>query len=396
MNTRTTAIDKIALQSEAEGHKWPGSNSDPSLITDGQVLDALVLEGGAIPGISYIGVIKELSRRHMLAQFQTFAGTSVGSLVVCMLACRATSQFIEDAFKEINLRSLLDYTYNPITTLYRLLMRNGLCSGDKLLGWVGQQLQHLTGKADITFAEAYARFNTTLVVVATDLDKQQPVYFTHQTTPDLMIRQAVRMSCSIPWVFTAVSHDGRTMVDGGLTDNFPWRGILQYGPRRKSASAIGLLSKLAAPTVAAAVATAKPDSALVVSELTDLVIDIEPVDFYAGDLRNALGVKLLTSLYHKPLFSSAHWPVTFAVSLLETLYNRAMALTFHSGEEFSTRTIIVQTGNVSILDFGITATGKQRLIDTGQESTAAYLDGQQKPGAIKQLKRTRAALAPYS
>jgi NTE family protein len=40
---------------------------------------------------------------------------------------------------------------------------------------------------------------------------------------------AIRSSMAIPSVFTAVSHNGKILVDGGISRNFPVRDVKEMG-----------------------------------------------------------------------------------------------------------------------------------------------------------------------
>jgi predicted patatin/cPLA2 family phospholipase len=298
-------------------------------------VDTLILEGGAVPGISYIGVVRELENRGIMRQIQYFGGTSVGALMCAFLSCRASGSFIEQCFYELSLPSLLDWSFNPFRCAWRLLVHHGLCAGDKMRDFVGKKLQILTGSADITFREVLVRFQTTLVMVATNLDTQRPMYFSPMTTPDVPLREGVRCSASIPFVFTSVDHHGMTLVDGGLTENMPYRPFFN--------------------------STILNDPALI------------------RTLDNVICVKMYTDLYQKPLFSRVRFWPSFIVAIIETLYNHAMDYTFHSGNSMDLRTIFIPAGNVRLIDFWLSTLEKQQLIEAGRGATAKFLEGRQTP-----------------
>jgi NTE family protein len=76
-----------------------------------------------------------------------------------------------------------------------------------------------------------------LYITGTCLNKQQLIVFSYETYPKMKVKDAVRISASIPLYFEAVfidkdgkviSHPKRKegldiMVDGGFTGNFPIR-----------------------------------------------------------------------------------------------------------------------------------------------------------------------------
>jgi NTE family protein len=68
-------------------------------------------------------------------------------------------------------------------------------------------------------AEAGARFDGRLRVVAVDRDSGRRVVFGSPGAPDATVAQAVQASCSVPWIFAPVTIEGREYVDGGVWSN---------------------------------------------------------------------------------------------------------------------------------------------------------------------------------
>ena len=63
--------------------------------------------------------------------------------------------------------------------------------------------------------------NCPLRIVACDVDRQSPVVFSKENTPELAIADAVRMSVGIPLFFESKLHEGGRVGDGGLIANNP-------------------------------------------------------------------------------------------------------------------------------------------------------------------------------
>jgi NTE family protein len=117
----------------------------------------------------------------------------------------------------------------------RINKRYGWYRGKAFTKWIGNIIEHKTGDAAITFRQMHDRGFRDLYVTGTSLNNQKLVVFSHKTYPDMKIRDAVRISMSIPLYFEAVCIDstGRVvdsrrakdnydiMVDGGFTGNFP-------------------------------------------------------------------------------------------------------------------------------------------------------------------------------
>ena len=62
-------------------------------------------------------------------------------------------------------------------------------------------LREQTGNPDITFMDVYERYGKELCIVTTNLDYMTEEYLHPKTTPSMPIREAVRLSISIPSEF---------------------------------------------------------------------------------------------------------------------------------------------------------------------------------------------------
>jgi hypothetical protein len=60
-----------------------------------------------------------------------------------------------------------------------------------------------------------------LVIIGTDLESHAPVYFDYINNPTMMVKLAVRISTSIPFVFQPVDYLGKTYIDGAVTTSLP-------------------------------------------------------------------------------------------------------------------------------------------------------------------------------
>ena len=146
---------------------------------------------------------------------KTICGVSVGSMFgltyvlgynyVEMLEEILTTKF--DKFKNIKIMNFLN--------------NYGLDTGDNLMNWLGNLMIKKGFDKDITFQELYNKTDIDFQVMATNLNKYCYTKFNYSCTPNVKVLDAVRMSISIPFVFTANKYEGDIHVDGGLIDNYP-------------------------------------------------------------------------------------------------------------------------------------------------------------------------------
>ena len=173
-------------------------------------IETLVLSGGGMKGVASLGAVTALRRAGALRHVTRVVGTSAGALVAAALAVNRASAGLLDELAELR--------YVPDVDLSRLLGSFGLDSGRHLDLWIAALLG---AGAPYTFASIRQRHGMDLVVCATDLTSRRAEYFGPDTTPDMDVATALRMSCAIPLYFAAVSHERRLYVDGAVADNFP-------------------------------------------------------------------------------------------------------------------------------------------------------------------------------
>jgi len=111
----------------------------------------------------------------------------------------------------------------------------GWYKGKKAEKWLEKMIKEKTGNENITFEELHQKGFKDLYITGTSLNKQKAVIFSYESYPKMKVKDAVRISISIPLYFEPVFIDslGKTfdrprqkqgfdmMVDGGILENFP-------------------------------------------------------------------------------------------------------------------------------------------------------------------------------
>ncbi len=184
----------------------------------------LVFEGGGVKGIAYGGALHELEQRGILAGIKRVAGTSAGAITAVLLAVGYSHQEISDITAETNFNNFADDNLEIVRDAKRFISDFGWHKGNFFKKWIGRLIRNKTGKKDLTFQQLKDLDNTLdLYLVATNLSDQVSEIFSHEHTPNVEIRNAARMSISIPLYFKCVRYgsDEDIMVDGGVAWNYP-------------------------------------------------------------------------------------------------------------------------------------------------------------------------------
>lgn len=183
----------------------------------------LVFQGGGVKGLAYVGALQELDARQMYAGIEASAGTSAGSIVSTLVSLRYSVADISTIMNNTNMASFMDRE-----NILKKLKFFGLHPGDAFLKWIKQQIrQSPLGLQDTaTFQDFKNKGARDLHVYATDLFTRNIQHFSVETTPDVVVAEAVRASMSIPvffnaWKFSNNIPDDHLYVDGGVLLNFP-------------------------------------------------------------------------------------------------------------------------------------------------------------------------------
>jgi NTE family protein len=181
----------------------------------------LVLSGGGLRVVSYIGVLRVLEETQVLSKIREFCGVSAGALVATMLALGYSLPKLE--------RFFLEYDFSQVRTvepesMLTLLDRFGIDSGENLEKLIHKFLHHKGFEPSATFRDlATSGRCKGLRIWASDLQIFQLKEFSAETTPDISVALALRATSAIPGYFVPVKdpETGRLLVDGGVHDNYP-------------------------------------------------------------------------------------------------------------------------------------------------------------------------------
>lgn len=196
----------------------------------------LICSGGAAKGVSYIGVFKKLEeiiKERKLAEsdcnfnkelcsipiinINTICAVSVGSIFALIYLLGYTYiEMLEEVLKT-NFDTLKNIKIMNFVNKY------GLDSGDLITKWLESLMKKKNIDADITFNDFFKKTEVDFQVMATNLNKYCYKKFNYINTPNVKIIDAIRMSISIPFIFTTNEYEGDLYVDGSIIDNYPIR-----------------------------------------------------------------------------------------------------------------------------------------------------------------------------
>ena len=194
----------------------------------------LTLSGGGAKGLAHIGILKAIDSAGLKIDYIT--GTSMGAIVGALYASGYSGNEIEALRKDIDFDVLFSNNV-PLKTLSmeekdqysrfavelpliknKIRLTTGVISGQEL------NMKFLELFFHVYHIRNFNDFKIPFKCMATDLE-----------TGDLVVMDtgniitALRATMAIPSVFSAVTRDGKKLVDGGLVRNFPVKNVKEMG-----------------------------------------------------------------------------------------------------------------------------------------------------------------------
>ena len=175
--------------------------------------------GGAIRGVSYIGAVKALEELGIIPD--RLAGSSVGSIFAALLAVGYNAEELKDIFIKVNFELFKDISIG-LGPLF------AISKGEVFLEWVRELIEKKyygeNYKKGVNPAVTFKDIKKNLVVITTNLSNFECKEFSKFDKPDYEIASAVRISCCMPGLMKPIEYNKTLLVDGDLQKSWPmWK-----------------------------------------------------------------------------------------------------------------------------------------------------------------------------
>lgn len=200
----------------------------------------LVINGGAAHAMAYIGVLSRIPA-DWLGGVGRIAGISSGSLMATMLAVGYTIYEICDNIWNTDTPSMFDkgLTFG----IYNLFSGYGVCGGKILYRRISEIIRYKTGNEKMTFLELYMYARIELTIFLTNANTCESEDFNMYTHPNCQIRDAIRASMSMPYIFVVKPINGVPYIDGNLSISCPveyYDSAKYYDGRGQNPNTLGM------------------------------------------------------------------------------------------------------------------------------------------------------------
>ena len=188
-------------------------------------LKHLVLSGGGLLGISYIGLFRYLEEHNAVRQIKTISGCSAGAMFGSFLAVGYKSNEVENIIKNMKFQEYLNINADSIINF---ISSKGLDTCKNLMTLIRKCIKDKTGDENITFSQIQEKYNINLKVGVTNLSTSRFELLGTHNMPNLPICQAINASIAIPFIFEPVIINNDVYCDGALVDSLPIEHIVDF------------------------------------------------------------------------------------------------------------------------------------------------------------------------
>ena len=177
----------------------------------------LILQGGGVKGLAYIGALRYLEENNYEVNY--IAGTSVGAIIGALVACGYDSYELENIINNIPVDIFLHKK-----DIKQQIKNKGLYSLEKLEYYL-ENLLLLKNKR--VFKDIKVGNNYKTIFITTSLKDKKIFVLPYDLKlinidPDTFpIAKAAIMSASIPFFYGPYKLNNHYFYDGGISDNYP-------------------------------------------------------------------------------------------------------------------------------------------------------------------------------
>lgn len=172
----------------------------------------LIIGSGAMMIYMFIGAIQCLYEKGMLEDVKEISCASCGSLIGFFFVLFFGD--IEKIIKTSVSQSLEEFAKPDVKTFIKNF---GFLDTSKIEKLITDIIEN-----DITFKQLYELNPIKLHISTYEVTTCRTIYMSVDTTPDMKVSHAIRMSISVPFIFTPCIENGQVFTDGSTVEPSPY------------------------------------------------------------------------------------------------------------------------------------------------------------------------------
>lgn len=186
-------------------------------------IDTLVLSGGSVKGISFLGSLKYLIENDYidcrLKNIKKIYCVSASIIfILSLILLDFDYNFIES--------EMINFDYNSLLNINDISIKNfindyGFINYNRNYVYIQKLLKEKYNCESMSLKRFYNLFKIHIVVKVVNVTKDRIEYIDHVNNPKINILKLIQMTTSIPLLIKPIEYKGDLYLDGGLSGNCP-------------------------------------------------------------------------------------------------------------------------------------------------------------------------------
>jgi predicted acylesterase/phospholipase RssA len=175
--------------------------------------------------MTYLGALKYIYQEKMDKDIIHVCGASAGALYGAGFVLGIPIDVMEETMKKVLKEETSKVDLNKVILFYKEF---GIDDGSRIVNIIKLYAKNMT------FLDLAKTTGKNLIVCATHVSTMTPTFFSVETTPNVLIVDAVRASLAIPFLISPVQIGDEFYIDGGATYGIPVTGLPTLAPKEST------------------------------------------------------------------------------------------------------------------------------------------------------------------
>lgn len=220
----------------------------------------LVFSGGGVLGIAYLGALEYLYKTNLIYPVTRVAGTSAGAITACLTAFNLPFTELYETLESLDYKKIPEKDtptntprefslalkeqfgkfFDNVDCVFRMIKQFGWYSSQYFYDWIKLKIAAQFDPQKKAPPYTFSDFQNTsihknqnpfkeLYIIGTNISKNTSMVFSYNTTPNMEVAEAVRISMSVPLLFESITstcisppnEEPYIFIDGGMLYNYP-------------------------------------------------------------------------------------------------------------------------------------------------------------------------------